>query len=179
MMKAMPSSNHFQHDLVSSQLQIKHSPAVLPGGPFTHTSNPFRWPLLTQRMLPGADLFLPRVLQVTGGSKCLGHSGRGGRQTQVPTGKCGLSWPQKTCRTWPFQGPNFSLTLHLARNTFQAPHVGLQIKMSVSGMETGPFSLGWKEKCAEGELTLAGGSRRQPADVWLRSSLNQPSHPLF
>ena len=52
----MPSSSHFQHDLVSSQLQIKHSPAVLPEGPFTHTSNPFhRWPLLTQHMLPRAE----------------------------------------------------------------------------------------------------------------------------
>ena len=58
MMKAMPSSNHFQHDLVSFQLQIKHSPAVLPGGPFTDTSNPFRWPLVTQRMLPGAETSL-------------------------------------------------------------------------------------------------------------------------
>ena len=95
-MKAMPSSNHVQHDLVSSQLQIKHSAVVLPGGPFTHTSNPL--PLATSHTAHAArcrniTVFLPRVLRVRGGSECLRHSGGGGRQTQVPA-VCSLVSPE-------------------------------------------------------------------------------------
>lgn len=65
-------------------------------------------------------------------------------------GKRALLCPQKTCRIRLFQGPNFSPALHLARKAFQAPHVGLKIKKSVSGMETGPFQPGLEGKVCRG-----------------------------
>lgn len=53
-----PSSNHFQCDLVSFQLQtgqIKCPPAALPGDLSLTHQTPFHWPLLTKNMLSDAQ----------------------------------------------------------------------------------------------------------------------------
>lgn len=63
------SSNHFQCDLVSSQLQtgqIKRSPAALPGDLSLTHQTPFRWPLLTQNMMPDAETSLFSCLECWG-----------------------------------------------------------------------------------------------------------------
>ena len=126
----MPSSKCFQCDLVSSQLQtsqIKHSPAALPGGPVTHTSNPL--PLASSHTEHAArrrniTVFLPRVLRVRGGREGVRHGGGGRGDKPRDTSKyafCVHKRPAVQGITRFFWRPNFILALGLAGNSFGAP----------------------------------------------------------
>lgn len=131
--------------------QIKHSPAVLPEGPFT----------LTHQTLSTAGHFshstcatcetplfsLPSVLWVRGRSECLRCSGSGGDEPR----QARPCVPRRPCRIR-LQGPNFSPALHLARKAFSSSTRWSQDQKVCIRNGDWPLSQpGWKEKCAEGK----------------------------
>lgn len=137
----MPSSKCFQCDLVSSQLQtsqIKHSPAALPRGPVTHTSNPL--PLASSHTQHA--VFLPRVLRVRGGREGVKHGGGGsGSKPRDTSFLC----PQKTCSTryrTVFLETQFHSCARFGKELLWSSTVVSGSKNPSQGWRPGPFSAG-------------------------------------
>lgn len=124
-MKAMPSSNHFQCDLVSFQLQtshIKHPQRHYLGICHSHIKLTSTG-LFSQNMLPDAETSLFSCLEcgaeVRGGGKGVRHSGEINPGTPASVLSCVRKRPALQSIIWFFQEPNFSLRLGLASNSFQ------------------------------------------------------------